>query len=80
MSDYVIKVVLVCLVSSIGLLIYDSIVKKKVKSRSKKAAIGGASAFVIIPLIAIIFYIIFIYRGINKGFNKGIKHFKLSSN
>ena len=78
MSDHVIKVVLACLLFCGGYFIYDSVVKKKVKSRSKKAAIGGASAFVIIPLIAIIFYIIFIYRGINKGFTKGIKHFKHS--
>ena len=80
MADYGIKVVLLCLIFCIILFINDTIKKNKVKSRSKKAAIGGASAFVIIPLIAIIFYIIFIYRGINKGFTKGIKHFKLSSN
>ena len=78
MSDHVIKVVMACLLFCGGYFIYDSVVKKKVKSRGKKAAIGGISAVIIIPLIVIIFYIIFIYRGINKGFTKGIKHFKHS--
>ena len=78
MSDHVIKVVLACLLFCGGYFVYDSVVKKQVKSRGKKTAIGVGSAFVIIPLIAIIFYIIFIYRGINKGFTKGIKHFKHS--
>ena len=76
MADYGIKVVLLCLIFCIILFINDTIKKNKVKSRSKKIVVGGLGSVVFIPLIAVILYIIFLYRGVNKVFNKAIKRLK----